>query len=296
MKVTTLPVGQVDYRSRSKRAGGAPHPGERWRASAHQPHVEQSDQGNVRQWRAYKMTKWSQEQVKATLTEKGCYASQRNVEHGIQFVLCDDTKVTCFKTGTIQVQGKDTELKREMETLFKVSDDTTRSSNVAWVPSVSGGKVPRVFIVYGHDEQALNDLELMLRRFKLKPVVIQNMPGGGDTIIEKLEKLTTADFACVLVTPDDEGRKRTHEADGKDSGLRPRARQNVVLELGMVLARLGRRRVAILVKGQDIERPSDIDGLLYISFSNRIDEAKNKLAAALQEQGFSIQIKDLVAS
>ncbi len=40
------------------------------------------------------------------------------------------------------------------------------------------------------------------------------------------------------------------------------------------MARLGRRRVAILVKGDDLERPSDIDGLIYIPFKAHIDEVK----------------------
>ena len=158
--------------------------------------------------------------------------------------------------------------------------------------SVAAPAVPaaqsRVFIVYGHDVQAREQLELLLRRLQLEPIVLQNIPGGGDTLIEKLEKLTGADFACVLLTPDDEGRKRDEAAD-----LRPRARQNVVLELGMVLARLGRQRVAILVKGDDIERPSDINGLIYIPFSDHVNEAKNKLAANLQEAGFTIRVRDL---
>ena len=38
-----------------------------------------------------------------------------------------------------------------------------------------------------------------------------------------------------------------------------RARQNVILELGMLLVRLGRKRVAILHKGS-LELPSDITG------------------------------------
>lgn len=63
----------------------------------------------------------------------------------------------------------------------------------------------------------------------------------------------------------------------------------------MVLARLGRRRVAILVKGSLIDQPSDIDGLIYLPFSERISEIKEKLAANLQEAGFNIQVKDLLS-
>ncbi len=65
----------------------------------------------------------------------------------------------------------------------------------------------------------------------------------------------------MLLTPDDEGHPRDRPGEKKF-----RARQNVVLELGMVLAKLGRRRVAVLVKGSDLERPSDIDGLIYLQF------------------------------
>ena len=107
-------------------------------------------------------------------------------------------------------------------------------------------------------------MELILRRVQVNPIILQNIPGVGDTLIEELEALTDADFACVLLTPDDIGAAKT-----TPENLRPRARQNVVLELGMVLSRLGRRRVAILVKGEDLEKPSDIDGLIYIPLNSR---------------------------
>jgi len=77
---------------------------------------------------------------------------------------------------------------------------------------------------------------------KLWPVILANIPAAGDTIIGKLERYLgengIVDFACVLLTPDDEG-----HAAGKAEEERYRARQSVILELGMVLARLGRRRV-----------------------------------------------------
>ncbi|MDE0052757.1 MAG: nucleotide-binding protein [Gammaproteobacteria bacterium] len=149
----------------------------------------------------------------------------------------------------------------------------------------------RVFIVHGHDHQSLDQLRLLLMDLQLDPVVIQNMPGSGDTLIEKLENVGSTDYACVLLTPDDEGRVRN-----SDDKLLPRARQNVILELGMVLARLGRPRVAILLKGKTLERPSDIDGLIYIPFSNHVKETKNKLVANLHEAGFRFNPKDIVKS
>ena len=80
-----------------------------------------------------------------------------------------------------------------------------------------------------------------------------------EDLIEKFEDHAgPAAFAVVLMTPDDEGR-----ALGGDE-LSPRARQNVILELGFFVGALGRRKVAILYD-EAIERPSDIDGVSYIA-------------------------------
>ena len=93
-------------------------------------------------------------------------------------------------------------------------------------------------------------------------------------------------FAVVLATPDDEGHKANHP---DEKALR--ARQNVVLELGMMLALLGRSRVAILLKDQvQMERPSDIQGLIYIPFKNDVSEARLQLAQEMNAQGITIDL------
>ena len=66
-----------------------------------------------------------------------------------------------------------------------------------------------------------------------------------------------------------------------------RARQNVVLEMGMVLAALGRPNVAILQKGI-IEKPSDVRGIIYIPFNNHVKEAVPKLVERLNDAGFNL--------
>jgi predicted nucleotide-binding protein len=102
----------------------------------------------------------------------------------------------------------------------------------------------KVFVVYGHDERAKTELEAMLRRWGLDPLILDQLTSGGQTIIEKLEKARgEANFAVVLATPDDEGHRRDHPEEKAY-----RARQNVVLELGMMLAVLGRSRVAVVLK------------------------------------------------
>lgn len=235
------------------------------------------------------MATWKSEEVEKVLTEKGWLKNQRDIENGIQFVLSDDTPIDWYTTGKVVVRGKLTSLRSEAKKLFP--DETTSRRELSPKSiAVEDARVPtRVFIVYGHDVQAREQLELILRRLKLEPIVLQNLPATGDTIIEKLETLTAADFACVLLTPDDEGYRSERPSEKQH-----RARQNVVLELGMVLAKLGRKRVAILVKGDNLERPSDISGLIYLPFQEHVDTVKTKLASHLQEVGFPIQVKDLL--
>ena len=108
--------------------------------------------------------------------------------------------------------------------------------------------------------------------------------------IEKIERYTQdVNFAVVLATPDDIGYRANHEDE-----LAYRARQNVVLELGMMLAKLGRKNVAILMKQQDkMERPSDIQGLIYIPFKDSVTDGAVLLAKEMSAQGYNIDVKKL---
>ena len=124
----------------------------------------------------------------------------------------------------------------------------------------------------------------MLRRWDLEPIILDQQASGGQTIIEKLEEYgADVGYAIVLATPDDEGKAKT------EATYKSRVRQNVVLELGMFLAKLGRNRVAILLKeATDFERPSDIQGLIYIPFQNKVDEVSISLIRELSRQGYKI--------
>src|SRR5438876_10758390 len=107
-----------------------------------------------------------------------------------------------------------------------------------------------VFIVHGHDEWMRGRVVAQLQMLGLRPIVLQDELNKGRTIIEKLvdiEKLIdtgAVGFAVVLLSPDDMGYSKRDGA-GK---ARPRARQNVVLELGYFIGKIGRDRVLPLVK------------------------------------------------
>jgi predicted nucleotide-binding protein len=152
----------------------------------------------------------------------------------------------------------------------------------------------RIFIVHGHDLAALDRLELILRRLKLDPYMLIKDAGTGGTLIEELEgkigKDGTAVFGIVMMTPDDIGYS---VKEGSDKA-RSRARQNVILEMGMMLASLTRKNVAIL-RHVSIEQPSDADGIKYIPFDKDVAECTQQLVQRLMNSGFEIDPK-LLAS
>lgn len=134
----------------------------------------------------------------------------------------------------------------------------------------------KVFVVHGHDHQLLQEVELMIRRIGLEPIILKNEANAGRTIIEKIEYFSNVGFGIVLYTACDEGRKK-----GTDT-LHNRARQNVIFEHGYLYAKLGRGHVAAL-NDSDIELPSDLDGVLYIAHSAQ--DWKNQLMREMKDAG-----------
>ena len=137
--------------------------------------------------------------------------------------------------GTINIQGQ-AQGKHELETAY---DAVTGHQAVMQSVLVSSPS-PKcsIFIVHGHDVDARDQLELVLHRLGLQPFILMNSSGGGKTIIESLEghigRDFSSDFGIVLMTPDDVGYAK-NDGQGK---AEPRARQNVILETGMLLSSL----------------------------------------------------------
>jgi predicted nucleotide-binding protein len=118
----------------------------------------------------------------------------------------------------------------------------------------------KVFLVHGRDEAARNEVALFLRAIGLDPIILHLRPNGGRHLLTKFrEESEGATFAVVLMTPDDIG-----GIAEVDAGVQPRARQNVVFELGFFIGKLGPGNVAALLKSA-VEKPSDFDGIAYIA-------------------------------
>lgn len=141
----------------------------------------------------------------------------------------------------------------------------------------------RVFVVHGHDDALKQTVARVLERLELEPIILHEQPNAGRTIIEKFEDYADVSFAVVLLTPDDMG----YEAESDPNSAKPRARQNVILELGFFLGRLRRKNVAVLYDSEvEIELPSDYDGVLYIPVDKagrwQLDLVRELKAAGLE--------------
>ncbi len=138
----------------------------------------------------------------------------------------------------------------------------------------------RIFLVHGHDQAVLQEVARFLERLDQDVIILREQPNRGRTIIEKFEDYSDVGFAVILLTPDDHGGPATSSSEAQQ----PRARQNVILELGYFLGRLGRSRVCALYR-QGVEIPSDYSGVLYVKLDSeggwRLQLAKELKAAGL---------------
>ena len=140
-----------------------------------------------------------------------------------------------------------------------------------------------VFIVHGHDSAMKESVKSLLKSFGLKPVILAEKPNKGKTIIEKFEANTqTIDYAVVLMSDEeDQGHARNERR------CKPRARQNVILELGYFIGKLGRDRVCVLKKSK-VETPSDILGIVYTEYIQDSKDWQIRLADELRSAGYQI--------
>ncbi len=214
-------------------------------------------------------------------------SSSSDKENMYQIKTQEGETINLYKTGTIQVQAN-LKIKQKFENEFNQYNGTLKkdTQDNALNSQQTSNELKEVFIVHGHDDTAREQLELVLHKLGLQPFVLANTGGQGLTIIEALEskigiKPSQTSFGIVLMTPDDRGYTLSQGEDTAE----PRARQNVVLEMGMLISSIGRKNIAILIKGH-LEKPSDSDGILYIAFNNHVKETVPKLANRLKDSGF----------
>lgn len=162
------------------------------------------------------------------------------------------------------------------------TDIEISSPGAATSPEVIMGE--GVFVVHGHNEGIQEAVARFLEKLDLQVTVLHEQPNAGRTLIEKFVDYSDVGFAVVLLTADDRGGTFKQPYDEQV----PRARQNVILELGFFLGKLGRLRVCALYQ-EGVEIPSDYQGILFIP----LDESgawRLQLARELRAAGLSVDM------
>jgi predicted nucleotide-binding protein len=113
----------------------------------------------------------------------------------------------------------------------------------------------KVFVVHGQDVGGRDAVARFLDGVGFESVILHEQANRGLTAIEKVEVNSDVGFAVVLLTPDDMGGL-------KNETPKPRLRQNVVLEPGYFIGKLGRSKVCALKRG-DMEMPSELAGVVW---------------------------------
>ncbi len=161
------------------------------------------------------------------------------------------------------------------------------------IPATEQGVTPmsnqsrrKVFVIFGHNLALKDQVVNYLYRVKLEPVLLNEQAGGGRTLIQMLHDNRDVGFAIAILSADDVGtaageyeqatRLPGDSADDTSAAairrvsatLRPRARQNVIFELGLFQGFHGQGGVCVILgkdkHGRRVERPSDLEGIRYL--------------------------------
>ena len=171
-----------------------------------------------------------------------------------------------------------------------IIDEFTIFKNNDVTPSILGNRdkeLSKVFIVHGHDDGAKNEVARFVEKLGFEAIILHEQVDSSATIIEKLEKHTDVGFAIVLYTECDIG----GVIKSKPEELRPRARQNVIFEHGLLIGKIGRANVVALVKG-NVEIPNDISGVVYKSMDTS-GAWKYSIAREMKSSGYDVDMNKI---
>ncbi len=185
-----------------------------------------------------------------------------------------------FQSVGKDIEDKVKKLARELE-----------QSNQDNIKTISTDK-KNVFIVHGHEKLHIHELKDILKDVGVSCLIGIEDNKLGKTIIEAIEEnINKCEYGIVLLTPDDVGcSKKDFESEGFDKSKKCRARQNVILEMGYLMGKLGRDKVMILYKKEGVELPSDINGMLYVSYKEDVKEAGMDIIKELKKSGIIKQL------
>ena len=183
--------------------------------------------------------------------------------------------VRAFSSGIDQAAGFLESRIGDLREVVEPANAGTRAPSVT--PDPDGR---RIFVVHGHAHGHKETVARFLAKLDLEPIILHEQADQGKTLIEKFEVYAAGvQCAVVILTADDIA---SSKANPEQKELR--ARQNVILELGFFVGKLGRERTFALVE-KGVTLPSDIHGVVYIPLDNeewRLRLVKELKAAGLQ--------------
>ena len=151
-----------------------------------------------------------------------------------------------------------------------------------------------VFVVHGRDEQVRREMFALLRRLDLHPLEWEDLVRATGKATPYLGEVvgnapSQAQAALVLLTPDDEAKLHPrllgeHEPD-YETQLTCQPRQNVLIELGMVLMAYPER--TLIVEVGRLRHVSDTAGLNVIRFDGTA-VALGKIVERLKQAGCQV--------
>jgi predicted nucleotide-binding protein len=181
----------------------------------------------------------------------------------------------CRDSHLVALEGLIEQLKKEIE----LGASAVRNGSLV-NPVVSR----RVFLVHGRDGEAKHTVARFLEKLDLKPVILEEQPNKGRSILQKFSDYSDVGFVVVLLTGDDIG----GPSGTASSDLNHRARQNVIFELGFFLGKYPPERVCVLYE-KDVEPPSDFHGIGYVPY-DASEGWKTKLAREISASGIEIDL------
>lgn len=198
----------------------------------------------------------------------------------------DSTYETSWKSGKTSLTNLLKTALEEIQLMIPPAQALRSSTSLTESPNAA----PNVFVVHGHDDEMKLAVARILEALNLKPIILHEQPDRGRTIIEKFIDHSSVQFAIVLFSPDD----MAYESKSLPNSARPRARQNVVLELGFFLGSLGREKVLVLHRPvPNFDMPSDYAGVLFKPFDSG-GVWRFELVRELHANGFDVDANQLI--
>jgi hypothetical protein len=136
------------------------------------------------------------------------------------------------------------------------------------VPAPSGEQLPnsqRIFVVPGSDRLINHEVIEFLSAASVEIVQKEDDRRRGETLLDQLDRCASNDFAVFILGADFYFYPRTQSHESS----RLMAAQEIIFQLGYLVAKLGRERVVILYQESDhFRRPTDYFDIYYVPLAS----------------------------